>query len=480
MPVTGARARPGTRPRRSAIAAVVLAAACARAASAPDPTLEVLATVRPGAGAASAWVRLSGATAGGASHDAWYELSPSSGGFAASIAAPAGSFLLEAVAFAAPTASPDAAAPDFALAEPVAVDVGRPVTAVAVVLDAADAGAAARSAVAAVVTKNTAPRVTALTAAPIPVDSADPAALLTLAATAVDKEAQPLTYAWTATYSPVLAVGTAPGVFSAPAAASTTWKPPPNYAGTVTFKLVATDPLGASGAMSLAVAVKPMSAWGSVAFTVTVNNFPDVTQLTVSDGQPAPGASATLAVTAVDPDLDPLAYAWDDGGCGGTFQAGAAATATWAAPGATASCRLTVVVRDLVKGTTTPKGGATSSSVTVAVGEPSAALAPIFTTCVSTVAAPVRPGDVVSFFVAAEELAGTPPAPTPVSSFAWDDGTGRAGAFVALAPPATDAVAWTAPACGAATAPMDLTIAATATGSAAIATFPFPIRVSCP
>jgi hypothetical protein len=145
-------------------------------------------------------------------------------------------------------------------------------------------------------------------------------------------------------------------------------------------------------------------------------------------------------------------------------------------------------VRDLAKGTSTPRGGVTPSSVTVAVGEPPAAFAPVFTTCLSTVAAPVRPGDAVSFYVAAEELAGSPPAIVTVSSFTWADATGRPGAFVALAPPATDAVAWTAPPCGGRAAPFDVVVTATAvgtnvdvaTGQRLTTAFPFPVRVTCP
>lgn len=477
--------------RRTAATAALAALAGACAVHGPDPsgTIELFVALRSGTGADAAYVHLSGTTSRGQAHDAWYRVPRSADGFAAPLQVATGRYALDARAFVAAVPDPGAGAPAFVLERTATLDLGAGGGLAALVLDAPPGVEQSALAVVAA-TKNAAPRVTSVTATPITVDSSDPAALVTLAGTATDKNLDPLTYLWTAAYAPALPVGTLPGVFAAPTAATTTWKPPAGYAGTVTFTFTATDPLGATGAMSMNVSLKPLTQPGNAAFTASVNNFPDVRQLTLSDGQLAPGAQAVLVVTAVDADADPLAYAWSSS-CGGAFLAGAAAAATWVAPLVPGACVITVTVTDLLKppALPTPRGGSTASSVSVSVGDLPTRFAPAFAGCVSSPPGPVAPGSIVNYWVSAEEPLGTAAAATPVTTFTWADGTARTNAFAPLTAGGSDAVAWTAPPCAGATAPLSVVVTATAVGTNVDPTtllplttsFQFPtIQVVCP
>jgi hypothetical protein len=67
---------------------------------------------------------------------------------------------------------------------------------------------------------------------------------------------------------------------------------------------------------------------------------PVVTSVVVSDVTPVNGKEIRLAASAIDPDGDPISFAWGDE-CGGTFANTASAVTTWASP-TVGPCRLTV------------------------------------------------------------------------------------------------------------------------------------------
>jgi hypothetical protein len=468
-----------------ALALMAGALACTRSPDRGDAAGRVALMVAARADAegppASAAAHVVGVSAGGGAVDAWYALPATPDGFGRTVTLPAGTYVLDARGHLASAAEPSAAAPDYQLSEAVTLAVGAQDHLAALVLDPAVAAVQA--------TTNYPPAVTALLAAPITVDSGDPRAVVSLVGKASDRNGDLLRYRWAATYAPPLAAGAPPGQFTAPDAASTSWRPPAEYAGTVTFTFTASDPLGATSALSAAVKTSPTAAPGNAAFSATVNNFPDVSRLAATDAQLARGARTTLAVSARDADGDPLAYAWDDGPCNGTFANETSALPTYTAPAdADGACTLTVIVTDLVKNVAPPvaRGGATTSSVTINVGEPPARFAPVFTLAIQSPSGPVRELLPVYFQVRAEESDGLLTA--PVAAFTWDDGTGRPAGFEELLAGDPSAVAWTPPACAGRTAPLELVVRATAAGSAIdpasgqplTTTFSFPVTVSCP
>jgi hypothetical protein len=466
------------------VAAALLAATARCARHEPEPTghvqLRVAVRGAPASGARTALVHVVGETARGAPHDGWHPVDPSADGFTGGLTLPVGTYVLDAAAFDSASADPGAATPDYRLTEAAVISIAEQDHLAALVLDPA--------LVPALATTNYAPVVTSVIAAPTTVDSSDQKAIVSLIGRASDRNADPLSYRWTASYDPALPAGAAPGTFTAELAASTGWKPPDQYDGTVTFTFTATDPLGAKGALGAGVKSRPAPAGNSV-FTVAVNNFPDVSRLTIDDAQLERGARTTLAVSARDADGDPLAYAWDDGACNGAFLPGAGLVATYVAPAdADGACRLTVKVTDLVKGSSppVPRGGLTTSSVTINVGRVPPRFAPVFTAAIESPVSPVAPSSAVFFHVAAQEPSAA--GPVPIAAFAWSDGSGSTSAFAELVAGDSSAVAWTAPACGAATGPTDVSITATAVGTALDAssgapltsTFVFPVIVSCP
>lgn len=67
---------------------------------------------------------------------------------------------------------------------------------------------------------------------------------------------------------------------------------------------------------------------------------PVVTSITVSNVTPLAGEQIQLAASAVDPDRDPISFAWSDV-CGGAFSAATSATTTWSSE-TVGLCRVTV------------------------------------------------------------------------------------------------------------------------------------------
>lgn len=87
---------------------------------------------------------------------------------------------------------------------------------------------------------------------------------------------------------------------------------------------------------------------GGVDITGVLNQPPQIRSVFVSSLSALPGQTLGVRVTAVDPDGDPLSYAWT-GTCGTFFDPSDRDT-TWTAPSAGPSCDLTITVSDDVGG----------------------------------------------------------------------------------------------------------------------------------
>jgi hypothetical protein len=333
---------------------------------------------------------------------------------------------------------------------------------------------------------NQAPVVSSLVASASTVDSTGPSpAPITLRATATDPDgaADVAGYHWAATYAPPLGAGIPPGVFSAPTALQTTWTPPADYEGVVTFSFTVTDRRLASSTVAVAIQVSKRFGTGAVVVTVDFNNWPDVLSLTTTDGQLVPDdpTPTTLTVVAQDPDGDALGYEWDDGGCGGTFGAPTAATTTYFAGPTESACPITVYVSDYRQGVA--RGGRTASTLTINVRAPQVTYAPTFTFAARSGAADLvtAPGTVLYFSVEASQAAGDPFTFVPVTTFDWRDGLG--GAFTTMGGD-PGYVRWIAPACAALSPPYRVDVVVDAVGLAAqgslVTQLTFPVQMGCP
>jgi hypothetical protein len=249
-----------------------------------------------------------------------------------------------------------------------------------------------------------------------------PSHTITLTTTAHDPDAgDTLTYAWTAT----------DGTFSSSTTAGTVWTAPA-IEGPQTLTISVTDPHGASAAMSLTVSIANANGTGTASVTVDLNTWPIVSDVVPSPTRVNVGDSSALALTAGDPDADPLAYAWT-AACAGSFSSATAQNPTFtiAGPIATPSCALTVTVTD-------GRGGSNTGTVTLQTG-PGAPIqiAPqVDNTFQSSPVA--RPSDVLTFRVRAHD-------PQNGSlTFAWSASGGTLG--TATNTTGQSQITWTAPA----------------------------------
>lgn len=411
------------------------------------------------------WVRMQGTTAKGAAYDEWAIALPGLGAWGAIYPkVPVGSYRVTARAYStwgARFTDP----PDFQTVAPLAATVfAAQTTTIALVLQQNPAlhppGAV----------RNGAPVVEGIVASAYRLDSGAGAAVH-LAARASDPDGDALSFAWSAS-----GLSSAASGFSAPRALDTVFTPPAGHDGEITLTFSARDTLGAASTLAVVVSVKPANGNGAVAVIARVNRWPDVGAIATGQAQLPPGASTALSVTARDADGDALAYRWDDGGCGGTFDAATTASTGYRAAGTERACILTVRVTD-------GRGGASASTLTVNVRQGGGAFAPEFLFAAQSPESPVAPGAAVVFEADALEpdgAGGWRPLPLPMQ---WSDGAG--GAFTPV-----DAgghrMAWTAPPCGGAAGDRAVAVAVTAFGSAypldpsATTPFTFPVVVRCP
>jgi hypothetical protein len=313
--------------------------------------------------AGAVWVRLRGTAGLAAELDAWERASSVDGHWQLSWARlPAGEYLVGARAFADPAAA-WTAQPDYETAADVPVAIGEDeAPLVALVLRQERAPPALQAA-----RPNRPPSIVCLFASAVLVGS-DPPERLDLRAVVHDPDgpADVASVRWSQGFWPP---APAPGTFTAPAALSTSWTPPPGYEGIATITFTVTDRSGARASLALHVLVHRSRAHGNARVIVRINGVPDVTALTASTGQLAPGAGATFTVAASDADGDALRYAWSDD-CGGTFQGPASASAAWSAPSTPGDCTVTVAVADWSEHTPPAQHGpATTSTLVVHVRE---------------------------------------------------------------------------------------------------------------
>jgi hypothetical protein len=466
---------------------LVLGSACRSRPAAGPPaetgelhlTLDVAAASLLAAGPA-AWVHVHGTTVQGDPLDAWIRAAREGSGYTATVSRlPAGSYGVGARIFANGTADPLKDAADFLSTADVPVTVlARTSRTVALLLQQNPARLPPQLG-------NVAPAVHGLVGSALEVDTSDPAAALELVATASDPDpGDVLTYAWAGLDASTSA---AVGTFSAPAAPSTRWTPPPLHQGAVAFTLTATDTRGARSSLSLRVKTTPRGGSGSLVTVVGVNHAPEITRVDAARGQLAPLEATTVTATASDPDGDVLSYAWSDGGCGGSFDVQGAASTTWHAPAALGSCALAVTVSDRDGTTGAARGASTTSTIVLHVVTTSGATAPEIVLATQAPARPVAP-DPVWFRVLAVEPSADPAVTVPVTSILWADGTGRAAAFAPLVPGAWDAVEWTPPTCpGGGPLATPFTVTATARGAPLDpaappreTTFAFSFDLQCP
>jgi len=138
-----------------------------------------------------------------------------------------------------------------------------------------------------------------------------------LSVTADDPDGDSLAYAWTQT-SPA----TPQGTFSSRTMRNPGWTAPAVTADTVfTFQVSIGDGQGGSTSGTLQLTVRH----------VTVNGPPVVSSISVTPAMPVAGDVVTLAITATDPDGDPLTIAWSQTAPAtqGAFSATNQASVTW-------------------------------------------------------------------------------------------------------------------------------------------------------
>jgi hypothetical protein len=245
---------------------------------------------------------------------------------------------------------------------------------------------------------------------------------VTMLARAIDPDSGDtarLQYRWTATA----------GTFTSPSSPLTSWRAP-STPGDVTVTLRVTDPKGAFDTASFVIRV--VARPGSVRVTVFFNKWPQVTAMTVDDGQVPVGQPVRLTALGSDPDRDPLTWLWS-ATCAGTFTP-ATGTSTTFVPAAPApaggACTVMATAADGRGGTGTGRLGIWVTSL------PVPAYAPVFGLTFQGADA-AAPGEEVPFEVAATSPGGLPLA------FSWQASTG-AVTPAAPSPGLDSAILWTA------------------------------------
>jgi hypothetical protein len=252
--------------------------------------------------------------------------------------------------------------------------------------------------------------------------TAAPGDVLTLAANAhAPNSSDPLTYSWSA----------AAGTFSAPSASTTTWTAPAT-AGTYPVLLTVQDQTNSTTvSVQASIVVNASNAKGSAHVGVTLNTWPVVTNIAATPNYLVKGAQTPLTAIASDSDHDPITYAWTSS-CAGTFTNTQVPTPgfTLASTSTDTSCTLSVAVAD-------NRGGSTSGSLTLPVGQPTTALAPSIGQTVQSTQL-VGATDTVSMTVNATDPQGLP------LTFAWAANGGTLGTATNTA--GSSQVVWTPPA----------------------------------
>ncbi len=236
-----------------------------------------------------------------------------------------------------------------------------------------------------------------------------------------------LTYTWAATA----------GAFSAANSSATSWTAP-TTAGTYPITLTVTDTTNNTSVNSqVNVVVNANNGSGAAAITVSLNTWPVVNSITGTPNYLVKAAQTVLTALATDADNDPMTYAWTSS-CAGTFTNTQVPT-----PGFTldngasnTSCTFTVNVAD-------NRGGTGTGTLTLPVGQPTAAIAPVIGRSLQSLQL-VGATDTVSMTVNATDPQGQP------MTFSWMASGGTLGtpntsansSQVVWTPPASATASW--------------------------------------
>jgi hypothetical protein len=270
---------------------------------------------------------------------------------------------------------------------------------------------------------NASPAIDALVASSIAVL---PGATVSLAVNAHDPDAgDTLSYLWT---SPS-------GVFDPANASSIEWTAP-ETAGTYRITVQVQDNHQAQATMSVDITVRAESDAGTTAtITVSLNNWPVVSEVTSTKGRIDVGDTTTLDCTATDADGDTLTYAWStDSGCAGTFSAADVKNPTFTLGDtlpSSGTCAFTVTVSD-------GRGGTGTGSLTITASPAPPVLVPPQIVSSSQSAESAVAGQTVTLSVLASDPQNT------AMTFAWSSPRGTFGTPVDLGA-GSEQVAWTAP-----------------------------------
>ncbi|MCY1081722.1 Kelch repeat-containing protein [Archangium lansingense] len=259
---------------------------------------------------------------------------------------------------------------------------------------------------------------------------------VSLQVTAVDYNAgDTLSYAWTSSA----------GSFDNTTSTSTTWTAPA-LAGSATVTVTVTDSRGASAALSLTLTVdggpgQDGGVGGSASVGAILNSWPQVTRITASPSFIAMGEATTVQATASDFDGDALSYQWSSPWCSGTWTGETTRTATFTPsphgipPPSQDGCSVCALEVSVTDG----RGGQTTGTLRMCVGQkPTASFPPRITGSTQS-ATTVAAGSTVTFRVTASDPVGS------ALSFQWSSFRGTLGS--PLSGIASSEVVWTAPSC---------------------------------
>lgn len=179
---------------------------------------------------------------------------------------------------------------------------------------------------------------------------------------ATDANGDPLTFAWS----------TSEGTFAPPDGAVTQWTAP-DRDGDFQISIRVSDPAGATAEASFWVHVRAANATGRIQINAELNTWPVVTNVDVSPSRVQPNETATVTVSAGDPDGDALQYLWT-ADCAGVFGGATAITTfTPTEQPAAGECTLSVEASD-------GRGGTARGSIVLYVAAPVAVdSAPVIT-----------------------------------------------------------------------------------------------------
>ena len=295
--------------------------------------------------------------------------------------------------------------------------------------------------------------------------SATPGQVVAVNVLAHDPDAaDTLTYGWTATC----------GTFAAATSASTTWTAPASTSAPCVLTVTVTDNHGAANTATASISVQSSNK-GGVAITVVPDLAPVITGINVdvTDTATPPVAAAFvtgnvahLNVVATD-DGSIASYLWTvNAACTGSLSNAAISNPTFTVSAAAGtSCQFTVVVTD-------DKGQTTTGTLTLPVvpAAGSAVAAPVIEVY-SNSSDSVAPGQTISFFVVADQVA------HDALTFSWTGNPGGAAGTTqtdsvdpTTASPSS-AVVYVAPAdLGAPSSPVVITVTVTDTLNNLVAT----------